>query len=52
MAITFKELQEKLALQDEVTILELLDIKSHELVEVFADKIEARFSYIRKELDE
>lgn len=38
--------------QDEVTVLELLDISSEDLVDRFGDFIEKRFNYLVKELDE
>ena len=50
--VTFTELQEKLAEQhDECALCELLGITSQELVEAFADKIEAKFSTLVKEID-
>lgn len=43
--ITLEELKARLAREcDEVTLLELLEIDAEELVEVFVDKIEARFT--------
>lgn len=47
-----QELIEKLRLQDEVTILELLDLHSDELVDAFLDKVYERYEYIQKELEE
>ena len=40
------ELLEKLRQVDEVTLLELLDISTDELVDAFLDKIEDRYSFI------
>jgi len=37
---------------DEITVLELLDISSEELVDRFGDFIEARYEYLQKELEE
>lgn len=50
--ITFQELQEKLAEQhDETSICELLKITPEDLVEAFADRIEANFSNLVKEIE-
>lgn len=43
MAITLTELQSKLMLIDEISLLEVLDISSENIVERFLDKIEDRF---------
>lgn len=45
------QLIEILVKVDEITLLELLDITSEELVERFPDKIEERHEYIQKELE-
>lgn len=37
---------------DEITILELLDISSEELVERFEDVVELRYDYLITELEE
>lgn len=49
---TLRELANVLAKQDEVTVLELLDLTSEQIVERFFDVVEEREEYIRKELDE
>ena len=49
--ITLTELQERLDHEDEVTILELCDVSSEELVELLLDRIEERMDYIIKELE-
>lgn len=50
--VTFTELQEKLAEQhDECALCELLGITSQDLVEAFADRIEAKFNRLVKEID-
>jgi len=46
------ELLEKLKQLDEVLLLELLDLKSEELVDAFLDKIAEREAYIRHETEE
>lgn len=40
MNLTFQELMEELYNVDEVTLLEMLDITSEELVNTFRDKVE------------
>jgi hypothetical protein len=48
----FEELKEKLADQhDQTAICELLEITPEDLVEVFADRIEAKFAYLIKEIE-
>ena len=44
------EVIEKLRHIDEVTILELLDIETDDLIDAFLDKIDERFDYICKEI--
>ena len=52
MSITIEELKEKIAQEyDEVTILELLDIKAGELVEAFHDRIVERFDQLAEEFE-
>lgn len=43
-----QELIEKLKLEEETIVLELLDIKSEELVDAFLDLIEERLEYINR----
>lgn len=51
MTLTLQEILSKLADQyDEVTLLELLNITSYDLVEAFYDRIEERYEYFNKEL--
>jgi hypothetical protein len=50
--LTFKELKERLKRLDEITLLELLDLTSEELVELLADVIEQRQEKLRKEIDD
>ena len=52
MAMLFKELLERLKREDEVYLLELINISSDELVDMFEDKIHDRQEYIRKQLAE
>jgi len=41
--LTIQELMEKLVQLDELTILELLDVTSEELVEFLADQVEEKY---------
>lgn len=51
MTLTLQEILSKLADQyDEVTLLELLNITSYDLVEAFYDRVEDRYEYFNKEL--
>ena len=43
---------ERMAQLDEITLLEVLDISSEEIVERFADKIENKFDELEIDLDE
>ena len=53
MSLTLEELKEKIIeTLDEVSILEILDIKAHELVERFEDKVEERMNVLLSELEE
>jgi hypothetical protein len=51
MNLTFEELKEKLKQVDEVTLLELLEIHSDELVERFEDYIEDKQEQLLKEIE-
>lgn len=51
MQRTFQELCEDLKKFDETTLLELLDISSEELVDMFQDKIEENLDRLLKETD-
>ena len=50
--ITLQELKEKLMQLDEVTLMELLEITSEDLVNRFADYIENNYDYFSGEFDE
>lgn len=52
MALLFNELLEKLRQWDEVSLLELLDIRSDDLVDRFEDIIEERQELIREALED
>jgi hypothetical protein len=52
VSFTVEELKEKITQEyDEVTILEILDIKANELVEAFHDKIVERFDQLTEEFE-
>jgi hypothetical protein len=50
MELTLEELKERLAMLDEITLMELLDIHSDELVEAFEDRIEDNLEKLIKEV--
>lgn len=51
MNLTFEELKEKLQRVDEVTLLELLEIRSDDLVERFEDFIEEQQDKLMREIE-
>jgi len=51
MNITFEELKEKLQSVDEVTLLELLEIRSEDIVERFEDYIEEQQDKLMREIE-
>ena len=52
MEFTLEELKEKLSELDEVSLMELLDIHSDELVEAFEDKIEEEQDKLKRMLND
>lgn len=52
MSLTLRDIMERMVKLDEITLLEVLDISSEELVERFADKIEDKFDELEIDLDE
>lgn len=51
MTLTLQEIKEKLAEEyDEITLLEVLNINSYDLVDAFFERIEERYDYFNKEL--
>ena len=50
--ITLDELKERLASLDEVTLMEVLDIHSDELVEAFEDRIEENIDKLKRMMNE
>jgi hypothetical protein len=49
--LTFEELKERLAMLDEVTILEILNINSYDLVQRFEDMIEDNRDKLEREIE-
>lgn len=52
MEITLEELKERLSSLDEITLMELLDIHSDELVEAFEDRIEEEQDKLKRMLND
>lgn len=50
--LTLRDLCDKLRRLDELTLLEVLDISSEEIVERFLDEIEDRFEALSEELQD
>ena len=50
--ITLQDLKNKMMQLDEVTLMELLEITSEDLVNRFADYIENNYDYLSGEFDE
>ena len=51
LTLTVPELKERLKRLDEVSLLELLNISSEELVDSFSDNIENNYERLCKEVD-
>jgi hypothetical protein len=49
--LTFEELKERLEMLDEVTLLELLNIQSSDLVQRFEDMIEDNRDKLEREIE-
>ena len=49
---TFEEICEQLKETDEITLLEVLNISSEEIVERFQDLIELKLTFFQKDLEE
>ena len=52
MALTFKDVCDKLEKLDEITLLEVLDISSEEIIAKFQDKIEDNFEELSEDLND
>jgi len=49
--LTLQELKERLKRLDELSLLELLDVTSEEIVEMFVDRIDDNFDRLMSEVD-
>ena len=52
MSLTLRDIMERMAKLDEITLLEVLDISSEEIIERFAYKIEDKFEELEIDLDD
>lgn len=52
MTMTHQDLLEKLKRLDEVTLLELLDVTSEQVVDRFEDEVEAKFDTLESLFEE
>lgn len=52
MNLTFEELKEKLKMIDEISLIEMLDIRSDDIVERFYDVIEEQQQKLRRMIDD
>lgn len=52
MSLTLDELKERLSSLDEVTLMEILNIHSDELVEAFEDRIEEEQDKLKRMLND
>ena len=52
MALTLLDIVERLKRMDEVMLLELLELRSADLVEAFMDVVEAKADKLEEELEE
>lgn len=52
MTLTTNDINDRLGQMDEVSLLEILEISSEDLVARFQDKIEAKRSYFEEDLED
>jgi hypothetical protein len=52
MSLTLRDVMERMGKLDEITLLEVLNISSEEIIERFADKIEDKFEELEIDLDD
>ena len=52
MSLTLRDIMERMGKLDEITLLEVLNISSEEIIERFADKIEDKFEELEIDLDD
>lgn len=51
MSLTFNDIKHKLRLLDEITLMEVLEISSEDIVDKFEDRIEMRLDYLTDEFE-
>ena len=52
MSLTFEDIRERLKRLDEITLLEVLEISSEDIVDRFQDKIEDKLDELEPELED
>ena len=52
MSLTFEDVRDRLKNLDEITLMEVLDISSEDLVDRFTDRIEDRLAELEPELED
>ena len=52
MALTLEDIKDRLKKLDEVTLCEILEIDSEELVDRFPDKVEDKIDYFEGDLED
>jgi len=52
MSLTYNELCDKLKQLDEITLLEILNISSEEIIEKFQDAIEERYDTLTEQFED
>ena len=50
--LTFTDVCDRLKQQDEISVLEVLEITSEELVDRFSDKVESKLDYFMEDLED
>lgn len=50
--LTFADVCDRLKQQDEISVLEVLEINSEELVDRFRDRVEEKFDYLVEDLED
>jgi hypothetical protein len=50
--LTFTDVCDRLKQQDEISVLEVLEITSEELIERFKDRIEEKLEYFMEDLED
>ena len=50
--LTFKDVCDRLKQQDEISVMEVLELTSHDLVDRFQDKVEIKYEYLAEDLED